>query len=412
MSARILLDRVEIDADSIQLTDGKPKQVWIQIARPGHFKGHSAGPFTLDAKVFSEIIRNFRATTNRRVAIDFEHASEQDSARGAIPFGGAPAQGWIVDLQERGDGLYGLVEWLPLAAQYIKAGQYKFFSPAIRFNSKDRVTGKNIGATLTSGALTNRPYLDAMKPLAARDHETQPAPAERTTTMTTTATAHDPKLLERAKAHQRAGMSFDEAFSTALSERAAQRHGAPTRLLTFDERVRANQRTGLSYDESWALVWKETNGHRPTLVERTKQLQLSGLSYDESFSKALAEEGEHNRNWSAPASYPTPAEITAPAKRAEAATAKTGNQLDELVMAGLVRYARSQAQYRGFRPAAPNNPPSFGEQQEIANRYGADLSITEEEAIARASAELTQRNEAFQQRAREASAKSMGRPIA
>jgi phage I-like protein len=125
--------------------------------------------FELNHQHFEEIVRNFNATKNRRVAIDFEHASEQAPTDGNIPTEGAPAQGWILDLAIRADGtLWGLVEWLPKARDYIRSGQYRFFSPAVVFNSRDRVTGQVIGARLSSGALTNKPFLDGMAPLAAK----------------------------------------------------------------------------------------------------------------------------------------------------------------------------------------------------------------------------------------------------
>jgi hypothetical protein len=147
---------------------------WIQIAKAGRF--NKGGPFELNYQVFSDIIKNFDATTNRRVPIDFEHASESDPTEGAIPTQGAPAQGWItrLEMRDHGSTLWALVEWLPLARKYIKAGQYKFFSPAIRFNARDRTTGEVIGARLTSGALTNNPFLDGMMPLAARDFGEEP----------------------------------------------------------------------------------------------------------------------------------------------------------------------------------------------------------------------------------------------
>jgi hypothetical protein len=161
---------VFLDGASITLADAaEAKPVWIQIAKTGAFKGHPAGAFELNATVFDEIIRNFNATENRRIPIDFEHATEADSSSGNIPSEGAPAQGWICDLKVQGGNLWGLVEWLPKARELIRGGNYKFFSPAIRFGARDRVTGKQIGARMTSGALTNNPFLDGMKALVAKD---------------------------------------------------------------------------------------------------------------------------------------------------------------------------------------------------------------------------------------------------
>ena len=144
--------------------------VWIQLAKQGRFLGHSAGPFEMTSKTFDEIVQNFKAHPEQ-IPIDFEHASESDAASGSIPHTGAPAQGWIVDMRVQDGNLFGLVEWGTLARDYIKNGQYKYFSPAIRFGAKDRVSGRPIGARMTSGALTNSPFLSGLQMVAAKDTE-------------------------------------------------------------------------------------------------------------------------------------------------------------------------------------------------------------------------------------------------
>lgn len=143
--------------------------VWIQIAKPGTFRGHAAGKFSMNAETFTQIIANFNAQANKFIPVDFEHASEQHPTEGSIPHSGAPAQGWITQLELRADGnLWGLVSWGDIARGYIKKGQYKFLSPAIVFGAKDRVSGKPCGARLSSVALTNNPFLDGMQPVAAK----------------------------------------------------------------------------------------------------------------------------------------------------------------------------------------------------------------------------------------------------
>ena len=171
LSVRHMADRtISLDGVAVTLSDdGDDKPVWIQLAKPGTFRGHSAGPFELNAQTFDEIVRNFNGSQNHEIPIDFEHASEADATDGTIPTLGAPAQGWIREMKVENGNLWGLVYWGDRAREYIRAGQYKYFSPAIRFGSKDRVSGQPIGARMTSGALTNNPFLDGMKPLAAKD---------------------------------------------------------------------------------------------------------------------------------------------------------------------------------------------------------------------------------------------------
>lgn len=155
------------------LSDVADGPVWNQLAVKGAWKGHPQGPFVIDSQTLSDIVRNFNATQNRDVPIDYEHASEQDPTSGSIPQGGAVATGHIKALEIRNGELWGLVEWTDKAKEQIRAGEYKYFSPAIRFNAKDRVTGARIGAVLSSGALTNKPFLDGMAAMAASETAAQ-----------------------------------------------------------------------------------------------------------------------------------------------------------------------------------------------------------------------------------------------
>lgn len=167
----IRCDGVEL----VVLAKDQPAPEWIQVAKLGAFNGHAQGQFEITRQTFQDIVRNFRATTNRRIPIDFEHASEADGSAGSIPHTGAPAQAWIIELDDRGEGgLWAKVEWLEPAKTYVETGKYKFFSPAIRFRSRDRVTGRAAGARMTSGALTNNPFLDGMRPIAASDRGGEP----------------------------------------------------------------------------------------------------------------------------------------------------------------------------------------------------------------------------------------------
>jgi phage I-like protein len=142
----------------------------IQVARCGTFDGHSQGGFAFDAATFDALVRNFEATENRRVPIDYEHATEMTGAPGVLQHG-APAVGWVTHLESRGDaGLFAHVDWVdPQAVERIRMGQYAYCSPAVVFGAIDPESGAAIGPKLTSVALTNRPFLDGMAALTARD---------------------------------------------------------------------------------------------------------------------------------------------------------------------------------------------------------------------------------------------------
>lgn len=154
---------------SMTAADAPPATSWIQLARTGTWRGYGNGfaEFTFDADLYEEIVRNFCATKNRELPLDFEHGAE--STDGGVFQRGAPAQGWIRELRFNADMLEGRVDWVMAqpGVGYVRDGAYKYISPAVIFDSIDRVTGKPIGAELTSAALTNRPFLDGMKPVTA-----------------------------------------------------------------------------------------------------------------------------------------------------------------------------------------------------------------------------------------------------
>lgn len=191
-------DRPALEADLAKLRDELVIPRWNQVAQVGEFLGHPAGPFELTPAIFEQAVRNYNDVDRKRVCIDFEHASEADETSGSIPVTGAPAQGRILDLQNRGaEGLWGLCKFFEPALTYVREGKYPFFSPAIRFGAKHPKTGQPIGARLTSVGLVTRPFLREMQPLAARD----PAAPPGTITMSLPTTHHE--MMKALKASMR-----------------------------------------------------------------------------------------------------------------------------------------------------------------------------------------------------------------
>ncbi len=145
--------------------------------------------FSITKQDLADIVRNFEKRKNDQVVIDYEHASEMpEIAKG----GPIPAAGWIHQLRVGSNGagadlslqttadlkrqvcattamLYAQVEWTPDAAAMIQGGKYRFFSPAIDWGYNDKETGQPQGATLTSGALTNHPFLEELPPIMLTD---------------------------------------------------------------------------------------------------------------------------------------------------------------------------------------------------------------------------------------------------
>lgn len=124
----------------------------------GEWQGHSNGSFEFTPEVAKQIIANFEAQKNP-VPFTYEHDFQPGQPR--------PASGWVQSLELRDDGLWAKVEWTKRAAEMIRAGEYRYCSVVVDFESTDRKTGEPIGPELLEVGLTNTPFVDGQEPLAA-----------------------------------------------------------------------------------------------------------------------------------------------------------------------------------------------------------------------------------------------------
>jgi phage I-like protein len=168
----------------------------IAVAVPGTWvKGDHK--FSITKEDLANMARNFGKRKNDMIVIDYEHASEDPAvARG----GPVPGAGWIHELNlgqaadpKTGSALHALVEWTPQAEEMLRTGQYRFFSPAIDWGAKDKETGEPQGATLTSGALTNHPFLEELPPIMLSDGTVITRSADRAFGSADLQQAADPK---------------------------------------------------------------------------------------------------------------------------------------------------------------------------------------------------------------------------
>lgn len=139
----------------------------IPIAILGKFQ-KGAQKFAITRQTLADIVRNFRKRPADTV-IDYEHASEFPEAAAGQPI---PASGWLQHLDDAPDQdgvLWGTAEFTPRAADLIRNQEYRYLSPVIDYDARDKRTGEPQGATLLSVALTNRPFLEAMPAIAMSD---------------------------------------------------------------------------------------------------------------------------------------------------------------------------------------------------------------------------------------------------
>jgi phage I-like protein len=105
---------------------------------------------------------------NAGLPIDYDHATDFGAPEGRP----APAAGWIRELEVRGGGVWGRVEWTARAASSIVAREYRYVSPVFQFDPKDGSVTR-----LLRAGLTNNPNLHltaiAASRIAAADNQTK-----------------------------------------------------------------------------------------------------------------------------------------------------------------------------------------------------------------------------------------------
>ena len=146
----------------------------IPLMKLGRFrKANQVIPLT--RQLMSEVVTNFRKRKARGVdntagdvVVDYEHASEDP----AVAMGGiVPAAGWLREVEDAPDAngiLWGLIELTGKARAAVAAKELRYTSPFIQ-EMKDKVTGEPQGATLTSVALTNKPFQEWLPAIALSD---------------------------------------------------------------------------------------------------------------------------------------------------------------------------------------------------------------------------------------------------
>jgi len=134
----------------------------IKLAVVGIWKGHPSGPFELKLEDLEQIKTNFE-NGEVDIVVDFEHASLWNDK--------APATGWIKELFFKEQDLWAKVKWIGDSVELIKAEQYKYISPVFNEKTIEQVSGDDIGWSLHSAALTNRPFLEELGEVIANNKQ-------------------------------------------------------------------------------------------------------------------------------------------------------------------------------------------------------------------------------------------------
>lgn len=150
-----------------------PADGWFQIIPQGIFPHHSGDKQLIDETACQAIVNRFKsdaaADNFGGILVDYDHFSLDTDKP-------SEAAGWIMDLENRTDGVYAQIRWAGDGEAKVKSGAYRYVSPV--WNRADCVTvdGALRPMRLSTVALTNDPNIKVTKPLSNRS--TEPAPAD------------------------------------------------------------------------------------------------------------------------------------------------------------------------------------------------------------------------------------------
>jgi hypothetical protein len=127
----------------------------------------------LDAEAVSAMITSFQAAAKEvhfaGVLVDFDHFSHH-------PARPTEAAGWIVDLEQRADGLWARIRWTDLGLAAVQGGRYRFLSPVWLASDCEALgSGRLRPRRLHRAALTNDPNLRGLTPLTNRQTDGLPS---------------------------------------------------------------------------------------------------------------------------------------------------------------------------------------------------------------------------------------------
>ncbi len=145
-------------AHALDLGASRPVPEWVQLLPPGTITSRDGrGPYRLDDPhgVIESTLAHQKGVP---LPIDYDHQLLY-SAKNGQP---APAAGWITEMEVRGSGIWGRVEWTEAAAAHLSAREYRYLSPVFNYLRHDGTVTR-----IECAALTNIPNLE-LTALASR----------------------------------------------------------------------------------------------------------------------------------------------------------------------------------------------------------------------------------------------------
>ena len=128
----------------------------IPIAKIGKWFHKNYGTVEFTQEDFDHIVGNFRANARGyEPYLRYGH-----NKKGAGIFSGEPAIGFLKEMQQLGDVLWGTFEpTTDEVVDEIRSGQYRYASAEVVRNATDKSTGKPLRIFLKGHTLTNEPFI-------------------------------------------------------------------------------------------------------------------------------------------------------------------------------------------------------------------------------------------------------------
>lgn len=242
-----------IDLGGVRLSENRP--TWVHAFPLGRYVHPTHGElvFTLERleRLAEGVNRGVRGITP---ALDYDH--REDRARGGM------AAGWIEAAEVRPDGLWLAVRFTDEARAEVRAGAWRYLSPEFS-DWTDPRTGVRQRDVLLGAALTNRPFLRDLAPVAACEPAAGPAEVDPQAVFV--------RLAEQLGSYKVAAREHPEVWAAAVT--AADLNG-PTdddpgeEVARLVEQKMTDHGVTLSEATYWVMderpdLWHRSRGVRP-----------------------------------------------------------------------------------------------------------------------------------------------------
>lgn len=146
-----------------------PSDGWYHLARPGDIPHPASGLVqVVDQAALLSIVNRFKSDATAAgdrfagLLVDFDHFS-LDSDKPS------EAAGWIMDMENRSDGLWAKIRWSDTGEAAVNGGRYRFLSPVWNRVDCEELGGNRVRPhRITNAAVTNDPNFKGLTPLSNR----------------------------------------------------------------------------------------------------------------------------------------------------------------------------------------------------------------------------------------------------